>query len=77
MNNIKAPYTFLDPVMELARDAGRRIMKFYQQEVSIEHKEDRTPLTEADMAAHNAIVAGFSVNARDTCVVRRIGSYPV
>jgi 3'(2'), 5'-bisphosphate nucleotidase len=61
MNDIKDPYTFLNPVIELARDAGRRIMKFYQQDVSIEHKEDRTPLTEADMAAHNAIVAGLSV----------------
>jgi 3'(2'), 5'-bisphosphate nucleotidase len=36
-------------------------MTFYKQDVSIEQKEDRTPLTEADMAAHNAIVAGLSV----------------
>ncbi len=61
MSSIDDPCALLDAVVELARDAGRRIMTYYKQDVSVEHKEDRTPLTEADMAAHNAIVAGLSV----------------
>lgn len=59
----------LNSVVDLARDAGRRIMEFYKQDLSIEHKEDRTPLTEADMAAHNAIIAGLSVLTPDTPVL--------
>ena len=69
MSRIEEPCTLLDSVVDLARDAGRRIMQFYKQDVSIEHKEDRTPLTEADMAAHNAIVAGLSVLTPDIPVL--------
>jgi len=69
MSGIKEPCELLNAVVDLARDAGRRIMKFYKQDISIEHKEDRTPLTEADMAAHNAIVAGLSVLTPDIPVL--------
>ena len=69
MSEIKDPCALVDPVVDLARDAGRRIMEFYMQDVSIEHKEDSTPLTEADMAAHNAIVAGLSVLTPDIPVL--------
>jgi len=65
MNVLNDPCVILDSIVELAQEAGRRIMKFYKQDISIEHKEDRTPLTEADMAAHNAIVAGLSVLTPD------------
>lgn len=47
----------IDPVCELAIEAGRRIMEFY---VSGEHetviKPDNSPVTDADMAAHQVIV---------------------
>ena len=55
------PGQLLDPVIELARDAGRRIVEIYEDEFTVEHKDDKTPLTEADLAAHNAIVAGLGV----------------
>ncbi|HKK07139.1 MAG TPA: 3'(2'),5'-bisphosphate nucleotidase CysQ [Gammaproteobacteria bacterium] len=51
----------LDPVIELSRDAGRRIVEIYENEFTVEHKDDKSPLTEADMAAHNAISAGLGV----------------
>lgn len=60
MRRVNDPCEIMDSVIDLARHAGRKIMKFYKQDVSIEHKEDRTPLTEADLAAHNTIVAGLS-----------------
>jgi len=69
MSRIKEPCTLLESVVDLARDAGRRIMEFYKQDLSIERKADRTPLTEADMAAHNAIVAGLSVLTPDIPVL--------
>jgi 3'(2'), 5'-bisphosphate nucleotidase len=52
---------YLDQVLDLAEEAGRRIMTIYESEFSVEQKEDRSPLTEADMAAHNAIVAGLNI----------------
>jgi 3'(2'), 5'-bisphosphate nucleotidase len=49
----------LQPVVELARKAGEQILKIYAEDFNVEHKEDRSPLTEADMAAHHIIMAGL------------------
>ncbi len=49
----------LEGVSKIAIDAGEKILEVYNREFSVEEKEDRTPLTEADMAAHNCIVAGL------------------
>ncbi len=48
-------------VIELAREAGAKIMAIYAQDFAVEHKDDRSPLTAADLAAHRHIVAGLSV----------------
>lgn len=50
---------WLEPVVDIAREACRRILDFYEADCTVERKEDKTPLTEADIAAHNAIVAGL------------------
>ncbi|HDZ46233.1 hypothetical protein LCGC14_0056190 [marine sediment metagenome] len=49
----------LDAVEGIARDAGDAIMRVYAHGFSVEEKEDKSPLTEADKAAHNVIVAGL------------------
>ena len=50
----------IDPVTELAREAGRRILKLFRSDVlGVDYKPDRTPVTEADHAAHDYIVAGL------------------
>jgi len=49
----------LDPVIQIAYEAGRRIMDVYDRGFSVEEKSDSTPLTEADMAAHHAIEKGL------------------
>ena len=46
----------LEQVVAIARRAGERILDIYRRDFSIEHKDDRSPLTEADMAAHRIIV---------------------
>lgn len=46
----------LNQVEVIARAAGDAIMEIYGREFSIEQKEDKSPLTEADAAAHNLIV---------------------
>jgi len=55
------PEQLLTPVIDLARDAGRRIIEIYETDFAVEHKDDKSPLTAADMAAHNAITAGLQV----------------
>ncbi len=49
----------LTTVTELAREAGARILEIYQTEFAVTHKGDDSPLTAADMAAHETIVAGL------------------
>ena len=40
-------------VSELARQAGEKIMSFYQRDVVVEWKKDESPLTAADRASHD------------------------
>jgi 3'(2'), 5'-bisphosphate nucleotidase len=44
----------------LARQAGQAILEIYDSDFAVEHKEDRSPLTAADLAAHRVIVAGLA-----------------
>lgn len=46
-------------ICTLAREAGDAILEVYQSEFAVEHKEDRSPLTAADIASHRAIVSGL------------------
>lgn len=50
----------LESVIALARRAGEAIMAVYAEDFSVEHKEDRSPLTEADRAAHHILVEGLA-----------------
>ena len=43
----------------LALEAGRTIMAFYRDGTTVETKDDRSPITEADRAADRLIVAGL------------------
>ena len=50
----------IEPVTALACEAGRRIFKFFRSDVlGVDYKPDSTPVTEADRAAHDHIVAGL------------------
>ena len=50
----------LDPISRLALRAGHAILDIYETDYAIEHKDDKTPLTEADLAAHEIIDAGLN-----------------
>jgi len=55
----KDPDTLLENVIALAIEAGHAIMAIYAQDFNVVKKDDLSPLTEADMAAHHIIVAGL------------------
>jgi 3'(2'), 5'-bisphosphate nucleotidase len=46
----------LEKVRELAIEAGRRIMPFYRTQMEVSAKQDASPLTAADLAAHHFLV---------------------
>lgn len=46
-------------VLAIAKDAGAKIMEIYQRDFAVYEKQDTSPLTEADLAAHKCIVAGL------------------
>lgn len=57
MNEIKHQdlATIIDEIIQIARHAGENILKIYGTDFSVETKKDNSPLTAADMAAHNTI----------------------
>ena len=64
------PCTLLEEVVALSHEAGRRILAVYERaDHGVTEKDDRSPLTEADMASHHAIVAGLRRIAPDIPVL--------
>jgi len=45
----------LAPVTAIAAEAGRAILEVYGDDFEVQHKEDRSPLTQADLASHRII----------------------
>jgi 3'(2'), 5'-bisphosphate nucleotidase len=61
--------TLREGIIALARDAAARIMTIYDSEFAVQHKEDKSPLTAADLAAHHCIVEGLERLAPDIPVL--------
>ena len=54
-------YALLDPVARIAADAADAILEIYHRgEVEVDRKDDDSPITAADCAAHRVIVAGLA-----------------
>ncbi|MGH8401575.1 MAG: 3'(2'),5'-bisphosphate nucleotidase CysQ [Gammaproteobacteria bacterium] len=51
--------SMLGPVLDIARTAGERIMDIYQTDFSVSTKSDKSPVTDADIAAHHVILEGL------------------
>jgi len=49
----------LEKIVRIAEDAGKAILEVYNRDFDVREKEDRSPLTEADLAAHKLIVAAL------------------
>jgi len=51
--------TLTSQVIEISKLAGEKILNVYATDFDVEHKDDRSPLTAADMAAHDVIENGL------------------
>jgi 3'(2'), 5'-bisphosphate nucleotidase len=49
------PERLLQPVLDIACKASTAILEIYNSDFAIEHKDDKSPLTAADLASHNTI----------------------
>lgn len=52
---IKPALKDMHHVIAIAKEASSVIMEIYQRDFTVEYKEDQSPLTEADLAAHHLI----------------------
>ncbi|WNN43904.1 MULTISPECIES: 3'(2'),5'-bisphosphate nucleotidase CysQ [Winslowiella] len=61
----------LEQICQLAREAGEAIMQVYdgQAPLDVSHKSDDSPVTAADIAAHQVIVQGLSSLTPDVPVL--------
>lgn len=67
----------LDTVIDLTIDAGQAILEVYQSdEFEIVQKEDDSPVTAADLAAHKVIQAGLETLLEDVPVLSEESTIP-
>ncbi|HEY3327572.1 MAG TPA: 3'(2'),5'-bisphosphate nucleotidase CysQ [Novimethylophilus sp.] len=50
----------LADIIAIAKRAGNAIMAVYAQDIEVRHKQDNSPLTQADLAAHDIIESGLA-----------------
>ena len=66
-----------EEVIRLAQDAAAAILGIYDSEFAVEHKDDDSPLTAADLAAHRCIVDGLARISPDIPVLSEESAHEV
>ena len=66
----------LNQVIKIAEEAGQKILEFYDTEVEVITKEDDSPLTKADLAAHHIIVDALNELDPETPVISEESGIP-
>lgn len=61
--------SFIDELVNLSQEAGSDIMSFYGDGTQFHEKEDRSPLTLADIASHRRITSGLKTITPDIPVL--------
>lgn len=63
------PHPLLEPVIKLARLAGEVILPYWRANVTVTSKADDSPVTAADIAAHQLLAEGLQALAPDIHVL--------
>ncbi len=74
--DLAAWHNDLSRLLQLAADAGRAILSFYGQDYQLDYKSDDSPVTSADKAAHQVIVAGLRALDDEVLIVSEEGAIP-
>jgi 3'(2'), 5'-bisphosphate nucleotidase len=67
---------FVEPLVELARQAGDAILEVYATDFDVQAKDDDSPLTQADMASHLIIDAGLRALTPDIPIISEESGLP-
>jgi 3'(2'), 5'-bisphosphate nucleotidase len=59
----------INPIVDLAVDAGNAILEVYATDFDVQSKVDESPLTQADLASHHCIVAGLAELTPDIPII--------
>ena len=63
-------------IVQIAREAGRKILDFYEEEIPVEYKPDNSPLTKADLAAHHHILDHLTKLDPETPIISEESGVP-
>lgn len=55
INNLPVPAELTPDICKIAKEAADRILEIYESDFAIAQKDDKSPLTAADMASHRTI----------------------
>ena len=61
-------------LLDIAKAAGKAILAVYHQDFAVEHKDDSSPLTAADLASHSTIVQRLGELDPDTPILSEEGA---
>jgi len=59
----------LNAITRIAVDAGDEILRIYESDFAVQAKDDSSPLTEADLAAHRCIVSALAALTPDVPII--------
>ena len=66
----------IEPIVALAVNAGDRILEVYATDFDVQSKADESPLTQADLASQNVIVAGLAKLTPDIPIISEEDGLP-
>ena len=68
--------SLIEPIVALAEDAGRAILEVYSTDFDVQEKDDESPLTQADLAAHRCISKGLRSLTPDIPIISEESGLP-
>lgn len=66
----------IEEVIAIAKEAGNKILDFYDDDIEVESKADDSPLTKADLAAHHYIIDNLKVLTPDLPIISEESGVP-
>lgn len=72
----KRQWPLADAVSATVAVAGRRVMAIYRTDFEVHHKRDQSPVTSADLAAHEIISEGLAVLEPGVPILSEEGEIP-
>ena len=73
---IANPASLVERVIDISLEAGREILRYYGSDYRVRNKSNNTPVTEADIAANEIILAGLQELTPNTPFVSEESSIP-